>query len=235
MKTPLILIFSLLFLQGCTTQQSENEISTGEPVTGLFQYMADAPLITLCSTGKRYPVAMEGAYIELERAYLKSGVEPGRKAWVQVEGELVQRPAMEGEVKRAFFIVDQFDNIDPGRQCASKEAVSLEGQEWQLVEMPGTDLNIPKDKPPTLYFDHKEKRITGFAGCNRFFGNYQREGEHLEIGPLGSTRMSCGGIDQFEHAFLENLQQASKWTIQNDSLILSRENQSLLIFKIIKH
>jgi copper homeostasis protein (lipoprotein) len=232
MKTPLLLILSLLFLQGCTPQHSENKVATAEPITGLFQYMADAPLITLCSTEKRYPVAMEGAYIELERAYLKSGVEPGSKAWVQVEGELGQRPAMEGEGKQAFFIVDHFDNIDPDRQCASKEAVSLEGQEWQLVEMPGTDLNIPKDKPPTLYFDHKEKRITGFAGCNRFFGNYQREGEHLEIGPLGSTRMSCGDLDLFEYAFLEQLIKVRRWQVMDHQLSLFNDQQVLLIFKI---
>lgn len=231
MKTSLLLMLSVLFLQGCTTQYTEGETSTVESTTGMFQYMADAPLITLCATDKRYPVAMEGAYIELERAYLESGVEPGSKAWVQIRGQPEERPAMEGEGSRAFFLVDQFLGIDPDRQCANKETVSLEGQEWRLVEMPGTELNSPRDKPPTLYFDHKEKRITGFAGCNRFFGNYHKEGEHLEIGPLGSTRMSCGDRDNLEHTFLRQLEKVQIWQVSQDQLSLSKDNQVILIFK----
>lgn len=232
MKTSLLLILSLLFIHGCTTQHTESETSTVESTTGLFQYMADAPLITLCTTGKRYPVAMEGAYIELERAYLKSGVEPGSKAWVKIKGQLAERPAMEGEGKRAFFIVDQFDSIDPGRQCAPQESIPLEGREWQLVEMPDTDLTIPKDKPPTLYFDHKEKRITGFAGCNRFFGAYQRTGDALTIGPLASTRMSCGDLDLLEQAFLNKLAKVQHWQVMGHQLSLFKGQQVLLIFKI---
>jgi len=231
MKTLLLLIMSLLFIGGCTTQQADNEAYTAEPITGFFQYMADAPLITLCTSGKRYPVTMEGAYIELERAYLESGIEPSRKAWVQIRGQLRERPAMEGEGKRSFFIIDQFDSIDPDRQCVSQESNRLEGREWQLVEMPGIDLNIPKEKPPTLSFDQKEKRVTGLGGCNRFFGSYELDSERLEIGPLGSTRISCGELDLIENKFLVKLEQAHHWQVTDEKLSLFNANQMLLVFR----
>jgi copper homeostasis protein (lipoprotein) len=231
MKTSSLLMLSVLFLQGCTTQHTESETSKVESTTGLFQYMADAPLITLCTTGQRYPVAMEGAYIELEHAYLKSGVAPGSKAWVQVRGRVGERPAMEGEGQRAFFIVDQFDSIEPERQCASQESIQWEGREWQLVEMPGTDLTIPKDKPPTVYFNLKDQRVAGFGGCNRFFGAYQRSGNALTIGPLGSTRMSCGDLDKLEHTFLQQLEKVQRWQVSQHQLSLSNDNQVILIFK----
>ena len=79
--------------------------------------MADAALIRLCKSGERYPVAMEQAYIELERAYLDSGVAPGAPAGVLVKGSLQPRPAMEGDQKVMTYIVEVFHSISPNVHC----------------------------------------------------------------------------------------------------------------------
>jgi len=36
----------------------------------MFRYLADAAQFEECLTGRSYPVAMEGDYLALERAYL---------------------------------------------------------------------------------------------------------------------------------------------------------------------
>jgi heat shock protein HslJ len=33
--------------------------------------------------------------------------------------------------------------------------------------------------------------INGFAGCNRYFGRFQSNGDSLTIGPLATTVMAC--------------------------------------------
>jgi len=110
----LLSILLILLLQGCSSQQAPNNAAV---INAEFQYMADAALIRLCESGERYPVAMEQAYIELERAYMASGVAPGVPAGVLVKGSLQPRPAMEGDQKVMSYIVEAFHSISPNLHC----------------------------------------------------------------------------------------------------------------------
>lgn len=40
-------------------------------------------------------------------------------------------------------------------------------------------------------FNAEEQKISGFSGCNRFFGNYVLSDHSITFGPLGSTKMFC--------------------------------------------
>lgn len=52
--------------------------------------------------------------------------------------------------------------------------------------------------------------LGGYAGCNRFFGSYQLDGNTIKIKPLGLTRMACPPpIMSFEISFIEALQSAT--------------------------
>ncbi len=69
-----------------------------------------------------------------------------------------------------------------------------------LVE-PGTNV--------TLQFA-EDNSLSGFSGCNGFFGPYELTGEEIQIGPLGSTMMACeNGMTQ-ESVVTSALQQAYK-------------------------
>jgi uncharacterized lipoprotein YbaY len=87
---------------------------------GLFRYMADAPSLELCATGARLPVAMEGDYLKLEKAYL--GALPRRKAGqpllVNLEGLITQRPSPEPwQAPVRTVVVERFGGVHPGRDC----------------------------------------------------------------------------------------------------------------------
>jgi len=83
---------------------------------GMMTYLADAALFEECLTGVRYPVAEEGDYLALERAYLDTRAEPGAPLLAHVEGGLAMRPAMEGP-DRMTLIVDRFIKVLPGEVC----------------------------------------------------------------------------------------------------------------------
>jgi heat shock protein HslJ len=56
----------------------------------------------------------------------------------------------------------------------------------------------------------KDGNLSGFGGCNSFFGPYELNGEEIKIGPLGSTMMACEkGMNQ-EAIVLAALQLAYK-------------------------
>ena len=85
-------------LSGCTPEEPPvEEVETTTQIqqavmVGMFQYMADAPNFTDCTTGKRYPVAMEEDYISLEKTYLNTQSEPGEMLLVTFEGQIEARP-----------------------------------------------------------------------------------------------------------------------------------------------
>jgi copper homeostasis protein (lipoprotein) len=89
----------------------------GQPLRGMFRYLADAARFRDCLTEQDVPVAMEGAYIEVERAYSNSGIEPGSEILIEVVGRYQERPTMEGNATEINFIIDSFKNLLPDNTC----------------------------------------------------------------------------------------------------------------------
>lgn len=84
---------------------------------GELQYMADAAVFTECLTGRRYPVAIEGDWIQVERAYLEKAPEPGGPLYTTFEGMLTDRPKTDGEGTERTLVVKRFVNVWPGQAC----------------------------------------------------------------------------------------------------------------------
>ncbi|MCB1422041.1 MAG: META domain-containing protein [Nitratireductor sp.] len=88
---------------------------------------------------------------------------------------------------------------------------SLAGSEWGMAD---TDR-------PFIRFE-AEGRVAGDAGCNRFFGSYEEDGDALKIGPLGTTRMACiPDMMATEKRFLEALGKAAAFKRNGTKLTIS--------------
>ena len=86
-------------------------------IRGMYVYFADVGMFEDCSFEKRYPVAMESASIELERAYLGLNLEQPNKVLVTVEGRMEERPDEDGGRARTFLIVDRLVKMEPDKKC----------------------------------------------------------------------------------------------------------------------
>lgn len=84
---------------------------------------------------------------------------------------------------------------------------SLANIDWQLVALGQTlMLGHDGDRGASLTLDPDGKKISGSAGCNRFFGSYSTENGRLQLKASGMTRMACPeAVMQQEQAFLETL------------------------------
>ncbi|WP_439107944.1 copper resistance protein NlpE N-terminal domain-containing protein [Congregibacter sp.] len=82
---------------------------------GEFRYFADAASFTDCASGYRYAVLMEGEYLSLERGYLAAGLKSGAPWPVQVDAQMLNRQAMEGEGASQSLRIERFteDNTGP--------------------------------------------------------------------------------------------------------------------------
>ena len=106
----------------------------------------------------------------------------------------------------------------------------LVGTEWSLIELDGQPAPLGAgEKPATLSLTTSDGRASGFAGCNRWSGTYERSGDQLRFGRLISTKMACSSGMELEQRFLGALEKVRSYAItltglelRGDSTVLAR-------------
>jgi len=200
----------------------------GMELEGMFRYMADAALFRDCRTNKSFPVAMEGAYIELERAYLNSGSEGGKEVMVQLRGRYLERPAMEGNRNEVKLIVDKLEKLDPKKTCAPTVHAELQNTYWKVIELDGKAVSTPEGmREAHVILASEGSRAHGHAGCNNFFGSFETSEDKLSFSALGSTMMACPEGMDTEQAFLQALGETTRYEISGQFLTLYAEDHPL--------
>lgn len=83
----------------------------------------------------------------------------------------------------------------------------------------------------TLIIHPDDARISGFAGCNRFFGPYSLNADTLEIGVIAATKMACMDNNQ-EQKYLSCLSgQKFLWRWEGEKLILINADYTLVLIR----
>ena len=210
---------------------AQETAATPEPgmeLEGMFRYLADAAVFRDCHTGKSFPVAMEGAYIELERAYLNSGINGGDEVMVQLRGRYLERPSMEGNHNKVKLIVDKLQNLDIENSCAPTTHAELQNTYWKLVELGNESIETPEGmREAHVILASDGSRAHGHAGCNNFFGTFEVQDDQLTFSALGSTMMACPEGMDTEQAFLEALGKTNRHEISGQFLTLFADDQPL--------
>jgi heat shock protein HslJ len=119
----------------------------------------------------------------------------------------------------------------------------LDDTQWQLAtwtDASGKPRAVPGDaqgaQPLTLDFstDSGRRRVSGFAGCNRFSGTYSLKEGKVAFGPLAATRMACAGAaGALEQPYLDGLAHIAKSGVQMNpppSLELTLDDGQTLTF-----
>jgi len=197
---------------------------------GMFRYMADAARFGECLTGRSLPVAMEGGYLDLERAYLAAGTGPGQSIMALVEGRIAMREPMEGPAKVPTLVVDRFLRLVAGEQCPPRfQAATLEGTHWKLASLAEEAIAPVEGQPvPTLYLDKDNGRLAGSDGCNRVLAGYQLEGPAIRFSQLASTMMACPEGANIAQAYSRVLAETRRWRVLGRQLELYDSAHSLL-------
>jgi heat shock protein HslJ len=98
--------------------------------------------------------------------------------------------------------------------------VALEGPTWRLTSIDGHPALA--GVRVTAVFASDADRVAGSAGCNQYFGRAAVEGERLEVGDLGATKMFCtaDGVMPQEAAYLSALARATVYSVAGRQLFL---------------
>lgn len=202
-------------------------IAEAADLTGAFVYFADAALFTECASGKQYPVAMEGAYVELEQLYGTSPAAGGAPAVARVRARIGDAPAAEGDGRMTAVIVEQVHHVGMDGECeALATRRALDGNEFALVELEGVAVDTVGTRGgATLRLNVSESRVAGSDGCNRFTGRGVLRGvELVAVGPLAGTRMMCADEALMARAerYTQLLADGGWFRLTGDTLVLSR-------------
>lgn len=116
------------------------------------------------------------------------------------------------------------------REAKGGAAITLEGPRWVLVELMGKAVDAKSNpKEAFITFDGKEKRATGSAGCNSFFGGYESDGNgRLRFDKLGMTMMACMDPNR-EAEFTKALEQVDNYTLADSTLSLNKARMAPLM------
>ena len=111
-------------------------------------------------------------------------------------------------------------------------AAGIEDTKWVLLEVSGAHVSpLAGRKQPHILFDPAQKKVTGFAGCNNFFGSYELDGSALKFGPFGSTRMACPDLETgLEIEVFKALDKTRSWEIRDGRLLLLDDSDILARF-----
>ncbi len=94
---------------------------------------------------------------------------------------------------------------------------------WKAFELNGRGV-----EGPTL--DTAPDKVSGVAGCNRFFGPIAVSApDGVKIGPLATTRMMCQGDLALERDYLAALGAARTFALDDGALILKGDGGAPLV------
>ena len=118
----------------------------------------------------------------------------------------------------------------------SKETAAMQDDtsSKQLAEPSGTYqvvlLANTKDIPQelTLSFEEHSNNVSGFSGCNNFFGTYEIDGNTISFSEFGSTKRLCKRFMDIEQNMLKSLAQVNNFTLEDKTLSLQQDDTILL-------
>ncbi|MDM0104281.1 META domain-containing protein [Variovorax sp. J22R24] len=196
---------------------------------GEFVYFADSAAFTDCASGKRWPVAMTGDYLALERAYLHWHSAPTAPLLVNFDGRLEIREPMEGPA-REHMIVERFASVEPGNTCEmvstgkqkQKATAALKDTYWKLAEIGGAPVAMlpGQQREVRITLASEGSRLSGFSGCNQLIGSYEAKDQTLRFQAAG-TMMACEPpLMELERKVHVALGATSAYRIEGERLII---------------
>ena len=103
---------------------------------------------------------------------------------------------------------------------------------WRLTALRGFDANALHGADGPVVARFQDGRVSGYSGCNRFFGGYTIDGERIVIDPLAGSMMMCAeSAMALEHAFTSKLAGTFLYSVAGKVLTLASDSAPVLTFE----
>ncbi|MEO8513099.1 MAG: META domain-containing protein [Ignavibacteria bacterium] len=115
----------------------------------------------------------------------------------------------------------------------SKEQVSitpLVGTEWRLETLNGKSIALKSGNYITLNFSAAADKINGAGVCNKYFGEFTKNGSAMKFSGIGSTKMMCDD-NLNESDYFSSLGVVDAYKIAGGKLTLLSKGITVAIYK----
>lgn len=108
--------------------------------------------------------------------------------------------------------------------------------EWVVTEIDGQAVSLTEDgQEAFIGFDTKEKRVNGFAGCNRMFGgiDINTKKKTVSFANMASTKMMCPDM-KTEDSLLSAMGQVSNYSVDGAGMLELKNGSGKTLVKLKK-
>ncbi len=113
----------------------------------------------------------------------------------------------------------------------NKQTLQITDRHWKLVELNGQKVEYDKksgNQPYIILRPNEDNKVYGYAGCNRFFGNFEiKEGGQISFLQMGATKMYCPDM-KIEDEFFKVLNTADNFSLSGEIMTLNKAKMAPL-------
>lgn len=112
----------------------------------------------------------------------------------------------------------------PAATASQPASPAIEGPIWRVTDVRGLDAGLLPTGPKSVNARFSGGRISGFSGCNQYFGSYALKDGRLVIGAVGGSMMACDEASmKVEQAFTRALAASFRPVLADGRLSLMSE------------
>ena len=120
----------------------------------------------------------------------------------------------------------------PAAAAEAGAATSIEGTVWRLTDLRGLDPIVLRGIPRPVTATFSAGRVSGFSGCNQFFGPYAIDGDRVTIGAVAGSMMACEGPStKVENAVHAALAGSFRYVLAERRLTLNAGAEPVMAFQ----
>lgn len=109
-------------------------------------------------------------------------------------------------------------------------ALSLENTHWKLIALSSLASGIPS-LPKDAFLELKDGKLSGFSGCNNYFGSFIVSGNTIHFAGVAMTKMYCKEAMEVENGLAQSLNNADQFRINANHLELLKNEELLSRFE----
>ncbi len=129
----------------------------------------------------------------------------------------------------ALLLLSVFHMVQSGaNEQAGLAPAGLVNTYWRLVELEGQPVKTAEGQREMKFTLREENRVTGYGGCNSFFGSYSHDASALTFSQLAATRKFCADTMDRESLFMKALSHAATYKLTGQTLQLFDDGGQVL-------
>jgi heat shock protein HslJ len=106
------------------------------------------------------------------------------------------------------------------RELKNLDTTSLSDANWKVIEINGAPITSTMKRKPFLKFS-EDNKVSGFAGCNGFGGNYTlKNTSAITISNVISTKMACPDL-AIENNLFRVFENTDNFIVKGDTLFFN--------------